>query len=396
MMMSSSVAVFLPLLGCVGAMEIGTSGSFDSQVATRAPTEISLDFSNGYAPQIGPANLVTSGGNTAWIVDDPTGLPRKVLEIYPDSNHDVFLDSSYFQFGTDDFAIEMEMRRNKNEGNAITFQMNGNGVQYYDFYNDYACVSGFGCKWTNCCDWSQWHTHRVVRSGSSIIWYIDGVEIDNFGNNPTYAFNPSQVRFTGHWGGFRGHVANFKVFLHSQAPSAPTPPPTPSPTTAPTPSPTNAASATGDPHLQNIHGERFDLMKPGVYVLINIPREEEAVSAMLRVQADAVRLGKNCGDIYFQTLNVTGSWAEAKQAGGYHYSVSQSFATTPRWTEFGKVALKIVNARSNQDVQYPAACGKVRRHARRRSILGGKSSWGALGISVCVCVYVCVCVCDFV
>ncbi|CAK0880679.1 unnamed protein product [Prorocentrum cordatum] len=35
-----------------------------------------------------------------------------------------------------------------------------------------------------------------------------------------------------------------------------------------------AASATGDPHLQNIHGERFDLMRPGNAVLIQIPRGE--------------------------------------------------------------------------------------------------------------------------
>merc|ERR1719382_208783 len=31
-------------------------------------------------------------------------------------------------------------------------------------------------------------------------------------------------------------------------------------------------SAVGDPHLENVHGERFDLMKPGKHVLINIPR----------------------------------------------------------------------------------------------------------------------------
>jgi len=112
------------------------------------------------------------------------------------------------------------------------------------------------------------------------------------------------------------------------------------------------AAATGDPHLQNIHGERFDLMKPGKYVLINIPRGKGADSAMLRVQADAVRMGKNCGDLYFQHLNVTGSWAEAKQAGGYHYSVSQSEATSSGWEEFGKVALKIVIAHTDRGVQY--------------------------------------------
>eukprot|EP00959_Pyramimonas_sp_CCMP1952_P443116 9276922-Pyramimonas_sp.AAC.1 len=105
----------------------------------------------------------------------------------------------------------------------------------------------------------------------------------------------------------------------------------PSPTAFPSPSPATSSptampSATGDPHLQNIHGERFDLMTPGRYVLINIPRGEEGDRAMLRVQADAVRLGTNCGDLYFQSMNVTGAWAEAEQSGGCHYSVSQSDA----------------------------------------------------------------------
>jgi len=112
------------------------------------------------------------------------------------------------------------------------------------------------------------------------------------------------------------------------------------------------SSATGDPHLQNIHGERFDLMKPGTHVLINIPRGTRANNTMLRVQADARRLGDSCGDIYFQALNVTGSWAEAKQAGGYHYSVSQSDAKTSEWIAFGKVALKVVIGHTERNVQY--------------------------------------------
>ncbi|CAK0812812.1 unnamed protein product, partial [Prorocentrum cordatum] len=150
------------------------------------------------------------------------------------------------------------------------------------------------------------------------------------------------------------------VCIQSDWTNSPTATPTPSSTATPSPSPsptsalpaTAMPSATGDPHLQNIHGERFDLTKPGTYVLINIPRGKGADSAMLRVQADAVRLGKHCGDLYFQELNVTGRWAEAKQAGGYHYSVSQQEATSSGWVEFGKVALKIVVARTQRDVQY--------------------------------------------
>jgi hypothetical protein len=112
------------------------------------------------------------------------------------------------------------------------------------------------------------------------------------------------------------------------------------------------AAAVGDPHLQNIHGERFDLMKQGRHVLINIPRGQGAEQAMLRVQADARRLGGHCADMYFQELNVTGSWVEAKQAGGYRYSVSQSDVETPGWAAFGKVELKVVHGRTDGGLRY--------------------------------------------
>merc|ERR1719437_236083 len=153
----------------------------------------------------------------------------------------------------------------------------------------------------------------------------------------------------------------------------PTPFPTPFPTPSPTPSPTyppgwptphptfppapnsggaGGVAATGDPHLQNVHGERFDLMKPGKHVLINIPRGVSAEKALLRVQAHARRLGGQCADMYFQDVNVTGSWAEAKHAGGYHYSVSQRDVETPQWVVFGKVGLKVVRGRTDSGLSY--------------------------------------------
>merc|ERR1719356_2101195 len=69
---------------------------------------------------------------------------------------------------------------------------------------------------------------------------------------------------------------------------------------------TSPASAVGDPHLQNIHGEKFDLMKPGKHLLIHIPRRS-VHKVMLRVDAEAKRMGTQCADIYFQDLNITGA-----------------------------------------------------------------------------------------
>ena len=63
-----------------------------------------------------------------------------------------------------------------------------------------------------------------------------------------------------------------------------------------------ASSAVGDPHLQNVHGERFDLMKPGKHLLIQIPRKSSE-NTLLRVEAEARQLGGLCADMYFQDLN---------------------------------------------------------------------------------------------
>jgi len=61
-------------------------------------------------------------------------------------------------------------------------------------------------------------------------------------------------------------------------------------------------AATGDPHLQNVHGERFDLMNPGKHVLINIPKGDPVENALFRVVAEASRLGGECADMYWEGL----------------------------------------------------------------------------------------------
>jgi len=132
------------------------------------------------------------------------------------------------------------------------------------------------------------------------------------------------------------------------------------------------AAATGDPHLQNVHGERFDLMKTGKHVLINIPRGTNAEHALLRVQADARRLGDHCSDMYFQEVNVTGTWAEAKKAVGYIYSASQYLAEPPEWITFGKVELKVVHGRTGAGTMY---LNMYAKHLR----LAGVAIGGLLG-----------------
>jgi len=167
------------------------------------------------------------------------------------------------------------------------------------------------------------------------------------------------------------------AFFASQATPSPTPYPTFYPTAYPTAFPTSSptaiptsgsAAAVGDPHLQNVHGERFDLMQPGRHVLINIPRGMSAEGALLRVQTDARRLGGHCADMYFQHVNVTGKWAEANQVGGYEYSVSQKSIETPQWVAFGPVQLKVVHGHTDAGLVYLNVYVK---HLRRAGLAVG-------------------------
>lgn len=113
-----------------------------------------------------------------------------------------------------------------------------------------------------------------------------------------------------------------------------------------------AAGAVGDPHLQNVRGERFDVVVEGDHILINIPRGLSAENALLRVVAGARRLGGHCADMYFEHFNVTGSWAEAKRFGGFQYSASQGVAMNPQWATFGNVELKVVHGRTESGIRY--------------------------------------------
>jgi hypothetical protein len=131
-----------------------------------------------------------------------------------------------------------------------------------------------------------------------------------------------------------------------------------------------AISATGDPHLQNVHGERFDLMKPGRHVLIHIPRGDPAERALLRVEAEARRLGGQCADMYFTELNITGAWVKARQPSGLSLAkadlslVEEKQASSlffkalgaheehPDWMKLGKVDLKVVHGRTQRGLSY--------------------------------------------
>eukprot|EP00959_Pyramimonas_sp_CCMP1952_P322969 6758287-Pyramimonas_sp.AAC.1 len=56
--------------------------------------------------------------------------------------------------------------------------------------------------------------------------------------------------------------------------------------------------------------------------------------------------------MYFVEINVTGSWAEAKQAGGYRHGVSNRAVEAPEWVAFDKVELKVVQGQTHSGINY--------------------------------------------
>jgi len=236
------------------------------------------------------------------------------------------------------------------------------------YYPDLTNCNGY-CKCTGTVASSTWQ----VCYPSVLLWdthqqgtnsYLPG----NFGQDGLWGTNgggcgwPSQMSNSG---GQRPScngnpaVTGFSVRPDGSVCGATTSEPTASPTAAPTSSPAPAAapaaapggaSATGDPHLQNVLGQRFDLMKPGKHVLVNIPRGR-LTKVLLRVEADVRRLSGHCADMYFQELNITGAWVDTTKTGGLHFQ-AQGVSDGPGWLKFGKVELKVVHGRTKQGVQY--------------------------------------------
>jgi len=129
------------------------------------------------------------------------------------------------------------------------------------------------------------------------------------------------------------------------------------------------ASSTGDPHLVNVRGQHFDILQPGTWTLLKVPRK----GTLLRVDGDAARLGGPCADMYFQELNVTGKWAEAKQAGGLQYRAADVGADEKsQWMQLGKVDLKVVHGHTLEGIRY---LNVYARHLNRT----GYSVGGLLG-----------------
>lgn len=71
----------------------------------------------------------------------------------------------------------------------------------------------------------------------------------------------------------------------------------------------DAVSAAPDPHMTNLAGDRFDVLRPGTYTLIELPRGAPPGSHRLFVSARIDQMLDQCqkNGLYVQDLNVSGS-----------------------------------------------------------------------------------------
>lgn len=109
-------------------------------------------------------------------------------------------------------------------------------------------------------------------------------------------------------------------------------------------------SSTGDPHLTNMYGQRFDLYLTGVHVLLQIPRWVGLERTLLRLEADARRVGA-CSELYFQALGISGIWTNRSDKLEF-FAKSDGEPNSMKWTRFGKVDLKVVNGHTREGIDY--------------------------------------------
>lgn len=70
----------------------------------------------------------------------------------------------------------------------------------------------------------------------------------------------------------------------------------------------NAVLATGDPHLTNLQGKKFDI-HDGQHRLVHYPRGAPESEALLKIDADAVMMGEtSCYGVFFQSARISGKW----------------------------------------------------------------------------------------
>jgi len=76
----------------------------------------------------------------------------------------------------------------------------------------------------------------------------------------------------------------------------------------PEPPPPDQVKVTGDPHVTNVKGERFDLRRSGVSELIRLPRHVAEGQQPLLTVLGRVETDQNCVETFIKQLEFGGGW----------------------------------------------------------------------------------------
>jgi hypothetical protein len=98
-------------------------------------------------------------------------------------------------------------------------------------------------------------------------------------------------------------------------------------------------------------GERFDLYRTGVNVLLQIPRWVGPQQTLLRLEADARRVGVGCSDVYFQFVAISGLWTNRSGRIEF-FAKSGHKPNRMTWTRFGKIDLKVVHGKTREGFDF--------------------------------------------
>jgi len=107
--------------------------------------------------------------------------------------------------------------------------------------------------------------------------------------------------------------------------------------------------------MQNILGQKFDLLRPGDHTLVQIPKHRRNAETLLRVVARVSRVGASCQDMYIMSVNVTGVWLEKSmwKSPLLHFAAGVAWPKLDgKWLHFGPVDLKVVQGRQRDDTVY--------------------------------------------
>jgi len=143
--------------------------------------------------------------------------------VYFDGNGDTLtLDGSAGNAGTGDFTMEFWFKGSKMEFNYTrTLHITSSGATlYFQLIYGGTIIQFSNSDWQN----GNWHHHAIVRTGSTVKWYIDGVlkgtGTDSRSTNSATNFLIGQ----GFFGYMNGYVSNFRFVTSALYTSNFTPP----------------------------------------------------------------------------------------------------------------------------------------------------------------------------